>query len=99
MSRQLLARAWAAGTVPGDAPLTIDLDSTICEHKSLRNLIEAIPEDAWTPITYWMDGGAVHSSTRIRAGIIAPVVPLLPTAVLAPSNGGLRLRPAAHLED
>ena len=31
VSRQLLARAWAAGAGPGDAPLTIDLDSTICE--------------------------------------------------------------------
>ena len=31
MSRQLLARAWAAGAGPGDSPLTIDLDSTICE--------------------------------------------------------------------
>ena len=31
MSRELLARAWAAGVGPGDGPLTIDLDSTICE--------------------------------------------------------------------
>ena len=31
VSRRLLARAWAAGAGPGDAPLTIDLDSTICE--------------------------------------------------------------------
>ena len=31
MSRQLLARAWQAGAGPGDAPFTIDLDSTICE--------------------------------------------------------------------
>ena len=31
MSRELLARAWQAGTGPGDAPFTIDLDSTICE--------------------------------------------------------------------
>ena len=30
VSRRLLACAWAAGG-PGDAPLTIDLDSTICE--------------------------------------------------------------------
>ncbi len=30
-ARQLLARAWTAGAGPGDAPLTIDLDSTICE--------------------------------------------------------------------
>ena len=31
MSRELLGRAWAAGAEPSDAPLTIDLDSTICE--------------------------------------------------------------------
>ena len=29
VSRELLARAWAAGAGPGDTPLTIDLDSTI----------------------------------------------------------------------
>ena len=162
VSRELLARAWAAGAGPGDAPFTIDLDSTICEtyglakegarhhgytgkrgyhpllaiaagtgdvlmsrlregrantargaahflretvgrvryagangrltlradsgfythgvvsvcrkmdvrfsitirqHKSLHNLIEAIPEDAWTPIPYWMDGTADVAET------------------------------------
>ena len=162
VSRELLSRAWAAGAGPGDGPLTIDLDSTICEtyglvkegarhhgytgqrgyhpllavaagtgdvlmsrlregrantargaahflretvsrvryggasgqltmradsgfythavvsacretnvrfsitirqHKSLRNLIEAIPEDAWTPIPYWMDGAADVAET------------------------------------
>ena len=31
VSRELLARAWAAGAGPGDEPLTIDLDSTVCE--------------------------------------------------------------------
>ena len=31
VSGEMLARAWAAGAGPGDAPLTIDLDSTICE--------------------------------------------------------------------
>ena len=31
LSRELLARSWAAGAGPGDAPLTIDLDSTLCE--------------------------------------------------------------------
>ena len=35
VSRQLLARAWAAGAGPGDAPFTIDLDSTICETSPL----------------------------------------------------------------
>ena len=162
VSRELLARAWSAGAGPGDGPLTIDLDSTICEtyglakegarhhgytgqrgyhpllavaagtgevlmsrlregrantargaahflretvsrvryagasgqltmradsgfythavvsacletnvrfsitirqHARLRNLIEAIPEDAWTPIPYWMDGAAAVAET------------------------------------
>ena len=160
LSRELLARAWQAGAGPGDGPLTIDLDSTICEtyglakegarhhgytgkrgyhpllavaagtgdvlmsrlregrantargaatfcgrrwggyatpgptddsrygptagstlvvsvcrkmdvrfsitirqHKSLRNLIEAIPERDWTPIPYWMDGAADVAET------------------------------------
>ena len=162
VSRELLARAWQAGAGPGDAPFTIDLDSTICEtygldkegarhhgytgargyhpllavaagtgdvlmarlregrantargaahflretvgrvryggargqltvradsgfythsvvaacrkldvrfsitirqHKSLHNLIEAIPEDAWTPVPYWMDGAADVAET------------------------------------
>ena len=31
VSRELLAGAWAAGAGPGDDPLTIDLDSTVCE--------------------------------------------------------------------
>ena len=162
VSRDLLARAWAAGAGPGDGPLTIDLDSTICEtyglakegarhhsytgqrgyhpllavaagtgdvlmsrlregrantgrgaahflretvgrvryagatgpltvradsgfythamvavcrktkvsfsitvrqHQSLRQLIEAIPEEDWTPILYWMDGAADVAET------------------------------------
>ena len=162
VSRQLLARAWAAGAGPGDSPLIIDLDSTICEtyglakegarhhgytgargyhpllaiaagtgevlmsrlregrantargaahflretvgrvryggargqltvradsgfyahtvvaacremdvrfsitirqRASLRDLIEAIPEEDWTPIPYWMDGAADVAET------------------------------------
>ena len=158
----MLARAWAAGAGPGDSPLTIDLDSTICEtyglakegarhhgytgargyhpllaiaagtgevlmsrlregrantargaahflretvgrvryggargqltvradsgfyahtvvaacremdvrfsitirqRASLRDLIEAIPEEDWTPIPYWMDGAADVAET------------------------------------
>ena len=39
VSRQLLARAWEAGAGPGDGPLTIDLDSTICETSPLTNVV------------------------------------------------------------
>jgi hypothetical protein len=31
LTEQVLARAWGAGAGPGDGPMTIDLDSTICE--------------------------------------------------------------------
>jgi hypothetical protein len=31
LAETLLARAWAAGAGPGDQPLTIDIDSTVCE--------------------------------------------------------------------
>ena len=34
-----MARAWAAGAGPGDAPLTIDLDSTICETYGLAKQV------------------------------------------------------------
>ena len=36
VSRELLARAWAAGAGPGAQPFTIDLDSTICETYGLK---------------------------------------------------------------
>jgi hypothetical protein len=36
VSRRLLARAWASGAGPQDAPLTIDVDSTICETYGLK---------------------------------------------------------------
>jgi hypothetical protein len=36
VSRRLLARAWGSGAGPGKAPLTIDLDSTICETYGLQ---------------------------------------------------------------
>ena len=61
VSRELLARAWAAGAGPGDAPFTIDLDSTICETFSLTTVVTrqsarqevrrwCVPEHrAWAP--------------------------------------------------
>ena len=36
---------------------------TIRQSASLRNLIEALPEDAWTPIPYWMEGAADVAET------------------------------------
>ena len=36
---------------------------TIRQRASLRDLIEAIPEEDWTPIPYWMDGTADVAET------------------------------------
>ena len=36
---------------------------TIRQHKSLRNLLKAIPDADWTPVPYWMDGAADMAET------------------------------------
>ena len=36
---------------------------TVRQRPRLRNLIEAIPEEDWTPIPYWMDGAADVAET------------------------------------
>ena len=36
---------------------------TVRLHQSLRNIIEAIPEQDWTPIPYWMEGAADVAET------------------------------------
>ena len=36
---------------------------TVRQHQSLRNIIEAIPEEDWTPIPYWLDGAADVAET------------------------------------
>ena len=36
---------------------------TIRQSPATRRLIEAIPDDAWTPIPYWLDGGADVAET------------------------------------
>ena len=52
-------RAGAATTVSWDcAARTAPASGAI-----MHNLIEAIPEDAWTPIPYWMDGAADVAET------------------------------------
>ena len=43
VSRELLARAWHAGAGSGDAPFTINLDSTICETSRLTRFFRRGP--------------------------------------------------------
>ena len=49
VGRELLARAWQAGAEPGDGPLTIDLDSTICDTSRLTRFFQA--DGRW-----WVEG-------------------------------------------
>ena len=43
VSREFLARAWAAEAGPGDDPLTIDLDSTVCETFGCQGRRKTVP--------------------------------------------------------
>jgi Transposase DDE domain group 1 len=39
---------------------------TVKVTKAVRGVIAAIPQDAWTPINYWLDGGADVAETSYR---------------------------------
>ena len=43
--------------------LDVRFSITIRQHRSVRRLIEAIPEEAWTPIPYWIGDGADVAET------------------------------------
>ena len=43
--------------------LKVRFSITVRQHQSLRNLIEAIPDEGWTPMPYWMDGAAAVAET------------------------------------
>ena len=64
---QLTVRAdsgfYAHSVVSVCRKMDVRFSITIRQHQSLRKLIEAIPEDAWTPIPYWMDGAADVAET------------------------------------
>ena len=54
---------WRRSVVSVCRKMNVCFSITIRQHKSLRNLIEAIPEADWTPIPYWMDGAADVAET------------------------------------
>ena len=52
--------------------LNVRYSITVRQRPSLRHLIEAIPEGDWTPIGYWMDGGADMAETEYTPFKSAP---------------------------
>ncbi len=51
------------GVVSACRKLKVRFSITVRLRQSLRNLIEAIPEEDWTPIPYWMEGAADVAET------------------------------------
>ena len=51
------------GVVSACRKLKVRFSITIRQRQSLRYLIEAIPEEDWAPIPYWMDGAADVAET------------------------------------
>ncbi len=49
---------YAHGVVAAARKRGVRFSITIRQQRGVRRLIEAIPEAAWTPIPYWLDGGA-----------------------------------------
>ncbi len=45
---------------------------TVKLHAAARRALEQIPDDAWTPIPYWLDGGADVAETRFTAFAASP---------------------------
>ena len=66
-SGQLTMRAdsgfYAQAVVAVCGKLDIRFSITIRQQPSVRRLVEAIPEEAWTPIDYWLPGGADVAET------------------------------------
>ena len=66
-SGQLTVRAdsgfYAHAVVAVCRKLGVRYSITIRQHRSIRGLIEAIPENAWAPIPYWLEGGADVAET------------------------------------
>ena len=68
---QLTVRAdsgfYAHTAVAACREMDVRFSITIRQRASLRDLIEATPEEDWTPIPYWMDGAADVAETTYRA--------------------------------
>ena len=66
-SDELVVRAdsgfYAHAVVETCRRMGVRFSITIRQHRSVRRVIEAIPEDAWSPIPYWLAGGADVAET------------------------------------
>ena len=70
-SGQLTVRAdsgfYAHALVAVCREMDVRFSITIRQRASLRHLMEAIPDEDWRPIPFWMDGAADVAETTYRA--------------------------------
>ena len=89
-SGQLTVRAdsgfYAHTVVSACREVDVRFSITIRQHASLRDLIEAIPEEDWTPIPYWMDGAAM--SPRLFTELVSEVFSRANVVIKTASNYG-----------
>ena len=92
---QLTVRAdsgfYAHTVVAACREMDVRFSITIRQRASLRDLIEAIPEEDWTPIPYWMDGAADVAETactpfQTKPDAPVPSSPSLPDTAITPSS-------------
>ncbi len=66
-SGQLTVRAdsgfYSHAVVAACRAMDVRFSVTIRQQPNVRRLIEAIPEEDWTPIPYWLPGGAAVAET------------------------------------
>ena len=100
VSRELLARVWKAGAGPGDAPFTIDLDSTICETYGLAK--EGARHHGYTGARGYHPLLAVAAGTgdvllaRLREGRANTARGALPTSCVKRWGGCATAEPGAN---
>lgn len=98
VSRERLHRAWTAGAGPGEAPLVIDIDSTICETYGLQK--EGGSRFTYTHVRGYhpllavaqSSGEVPHSRLRGGPSHTGRGSDELPHRVLFPGEGGRRHR-------
>jgi hypothetical protein len=87
---ETIRRAWTVGAGPGDRPVTIDLDSTICEVHGKHKPPTAIPV-SWATTRCWQPG---LTPVRCSTPGCAKGPPIAATSVSSKSSSPVSAAPA-----
>jgi hypothetical protein len=80
---EILTRAWAAGAGPADGPLTVDVDSTICEvHGHHKQAPATATPIGWATIRCWPPGPTAARCCTPGCARARPTPPAASSALL-----------------